>query len=366
MIRAVRFALSLVLVLLAAAGARADLTVALRERAALPEGYIRLAAVADLDGDAESARRVGRLFLGPVPEPGAPKVLARADVLDRLREVGLDTGVTLAGALSVTVSQLAATADNAPAISALPAPELPTPLVPEPAAPTAAPAPARPLDSGEFNPAAAKLVQTAVQRHLLRQIGGEGVEASVECRQADAWPAGTKDLEVMKLVKGALPGWAVLRLAARDASGRKLGEIEAAVETKLTTLTPVLRRPLPLGATITQEDLGVVRQPLVAGSTYLPAKAELLVGKTASRALSAMTPLRVGDLAEPLAVERNKIVVLDSSSGGFHVRGYVKALADARLRETVMVQNPETGKRFMAVAVGPGTVDLPQAERNKK
>jgi flagella basal body P-ring formation protein FlgA len=330
------------------AAALAGVTVEVKAEAAVAADYVRLADIAEIRGDSAAAERLGRIFLGPAPAVSASRSITRDEIRARLRDAGCGEDIALSGAPAGRVTRSAE-----PATPSAP---------PSVAASSSSPASATTAAPASSNPAEA-LVGRAVAEWLARQLGRTPLEGEAKLLSLDRdLPAETASLEAREIVSGRLPGRAEIRLVAKDAQGEPLGYLNAKVDAWASAEVLMLRRPVKQGEPILPEDLTVARARLQPGAAFLPARPEAVAGCQATRAISAMAPLAEGDLEIPLAVRRGEPVSVETNAGCFRVRSVAKALANGRLGEFIVAENPETRKRYAVRVIGPGLVAIPSEE----
>jgi flagella basal body P-ring formation protein FlgA len=133
--------------------------------------------------------------------------------------------------------------------------------------------------------------------------------------------------------------------------------VRAEVSARITL--PVLRRPLPRGALISEQDLDWVTRDIYRDPGMLVRESSAIVGKETRRSLPAGSELRFGDLAAPILVERGQSVVLIAGGDAFEVRMQGKALASGAAGERVLVSNHRSGRRVEGIVNVDGTVRIP-------
>lgn len=116
---------------------------------------------------------------------------------------------------------------------------------------------------------------------------------------------------------------------------------------------PVLTANIERGTTISKSDVTTVRLPAKDVKAVLASSIDDVVGMVAKRTLSAQQPLAKSDLAAPLMVRRNEIVVVTYQNGPIVLSTRARALANATKGETVQLQNPNSKKIIEAVVTGP-------------
>jgi flagellar basal body P-ring formation protein FlgA len=81
---------------------------------------------------------------------------------------------------------------------------------------------------------------------------------------------------------------------------------------------------------------------------------DMLIGKTAKRALIANTPLRGADVMDTPAVRRNEAVTLMFEAGGLRLSVRGRAMADGAVGSVIKVLNPQSNKTLDAMVESPG------------
>ena len=116
------------------------------------------------------------------------------------------------------------------------------------------------------------------------------------------------------------------------------------------------------GETITDADLAVATitpdrmRPGVVQSTAS------LVGREARRVLRAGEPVRSEDVRMPILVVKGSTVTMTFAEPGIVLTGTGRAMADAGLGESVVVQNPVSFRQVSCVVTGAGSVRAADAQ----
>lgn len=320
--------LTLLLLVAIASPARANVTVALRDRAILRgERYIRLDEIAAIKGEDEAARRVARVFVGPAPKQGRETCITRRDIRQRLSEQGLVDIIAFAGAQAVVVRSEEVHTDSGDNNTGKSEAVIPV---------------ARTLSERET----AELIRACVAKHVLTLVPGKDLSAEVTVsRLKGNATTATSILKVSDIESGRLPGRGRVSFSALDAKGRATGTLEAYIDAKVKAPVAVLRRQLSQGEIVTPADVLVQRQTIDAEKAYMPLEKKLIVGQAAAHSLRQGAPLMVGDLTEPLAVRKGQLVRVDTVRGGFRIRAHAKALADGRVGDLIEVENLAAASR---------------------
>lgn len=333
--------LGLSLCLLVVAGtARANVTIDLRPAATLERGqYVRLGEIAHVKGEGEDVSRVRGVFLGPGPQVGNELRISRTEIRRHLVDQGLADRIAFAGAQAVIVraqKKVARTEDA----TAKPA-----------AAPEPTPEVQLDLTEGELS----DLVRTSTAKHVLGMLKRKDASAAVRVLRLQGSAAtSTVTLRVARRESGRLPGRAQLRLQAIDHAGRTVGDVKAYIDVDVSAPVVVLRRNLNTGQVLSPGDVLVRREEIDIEKAYLPTTAAAVVGQAAAKPLRAGALLMAGDLMEPIAVRKGRLVRVDTLSGGFRVRSHARALADGRVGDMIEVENitPASRKKYAVTVTG--------------
>ena len=130
-------------------------------------------------------------------------------------------------------------------------------------------------------------------------------------------------------------------------------DVSAAVE------LPVLRKPLPRGAIISEADLEVTRRRITQRAADLILDKELAVGMELTRPLPAGASLRYGQVDLPELVSRGQTVTLVAGGGGLEVRMQGKAMGSGAQGDRLVVTNLRSGRRVEGVILADGSVRIP-------
>ncbi len=140
-----------------------------------------------------------------------------------------------------------------------------------------------------------------------------------------------------------------------------------------------VRRPIPAGQVLTQDDLIdarmvlVARRPLLRGEKLHGSAFEVverdrrqippdhLTSTEGLEHAELIAPIRSGDILRTSQIRRSavikkgQLVVLTVNRSGIEIRVKVEALEDARVGEQVKLRNPDSGKALAGVAMGLGS-----------
>ncbi len=327
---------------------KADVTVSLRETAGIAGDYVRLEQVAEVDGDETEMKRVAGLYLGPVPPAGEIRKITRAQIRNRLLEVGLARMVRLIGSDAVMISR------RKPGMIRLPAT-------------TCSQSKKRSVrikQNDRTRKLLTHLAGQAVRRYMERSMQRDDLELNitVENLKGEMNPQ-TGNMVMERILSGRLPGRARVMLQSKSEPGEIRAKFTAMVEVRAFAQVLFLRRSLQRGQMLQPEDLMIRKTELKQNIAYMPLDPKALAGRQAARFLRAMSPLKHGDLEIPAAVVKDQLITVKTMAGAFNVTMRVRSLGTARPGELVTVENLDSKKQFMVRVTGFGTACMPQDGR---
>jgi flagellar basal body P-ring formation protein FlgA len=115
----------------------------------------------------------------------------------------------------------------------------------------------------------------------------------------------------------------------------------------------VLARNVARGETLGADDIVWMDAPAFAPRDAIT-DPEVLIGKTAKRALQPNMALRATDVMETPAIRRGEAVTLMFDSGGIRLSVRGRALADGVTGAQIKILNPQSNKTLDAIVEGPG------------
>jgi len=256
--------------------------------------------------------------VAPAPAVGAAAKLTAADVRAGLAELPLDMScITIAGAPSVIVTRAGQM------------------IAPE-----------------DF--------RAAVRRHIVRHTGlpTEDVVCDfVRTPRAFAVACGEVTYLVVPVSNKPYSGYHAFSVRVR-VNGVEAATERVDVNIRLFQPVVVAQRRLGRDNVITEKDLRIERREVTAsvGSSFT--RFADVVGKRATRSVTAGTVVTDVMIASPLAVRRNDYVTLVGRHGAVRVTTKCIVLKDACVGETVDVMNKDSKKVIRARVVGPDLVEL--------
>lgn len=122
------------------------------------------------------------------------------------------------------------------------------------------------------------------------------------------------------------------------------------------TLVPVLRGHVAAGRMITADDIDLRRVRVARLGRKVITEASTVVGKTVRRRLRPGTPIRSGDLREPVAVAKGALVSMVYKTTRLRLTATGKALEAGAIGDTIRVTNSYSRQTIEAVITRPGEV----------
>lgn len=121
---------------------------------------------------------------------------------------------------------------------------------------------------------------------------------------------------------------------------------------------PVLVDAIGLGDVIDEADIEIVELPYGKVPRNAITDPAGLIGMTPKRLLRPGIPLRDGDVAPPVVVKRNTVVVMVFERGGLFLTAKGKALHDGAAGEVIRVENLQSGIVIQGVVQADGHVEV--------
>ena len=309
----------LVLLLITASLAQAPVTVRLKDVAEVKGDTVTVGDVAQVSAAApEVAELIAGVAVTEAPEINASKKLSAGDVRAALGKLPLDMSrITIEGPDQVLVTR-----------------------------------------SGQ--PIAPEDLKRAVHDYVVEQTGLPDEDLILEFVRVPrslAVPVGDVAYSVVPVGNSRLAGYQAFSVGLRIAGVEAVTE-RVSVKIRLFRLVVVLERRVGQDEVINAEDVKLERREVTGtvGSYYLAT--EDVVGKRATRSLSAGTLLTDVMVGQPLAVRRNDYVTLQARKGAVRVRTKGIALGDACVGESVDVMNKDSKKVIRARVVALNVVEL--------
>lgn len=122
------------------------------------------------------------------------------------------------------------------------------------------------------------------------------------------------------------------------------------------TTIPVLRSHVAAGRLIDAEDIDLRRVRVARLGRNVITDASVIVGKSVRRRLRPGTPLRTGDLREPVAVAKGALVAMIYKTERLLLSAVGKALDAGAIGDTIRVTNTRSRQTIEAVVTRPGEV----------
>lgn len=122
---------------------------------------------------------------------------------------------------------------------------------------------------------------------------------------------------------------------------------------------PVLRRALPRGSLINENDLEMTRRRITTRANDLIIDPEMAIGMELIRPLAAGSELRHGQVDHPELVARGQTVTLIAGTDSVEVRMQGKAMGSGAAGDRLTVTNLSSGRRVEGVVLKDGSVRIP-------
>lgn len=123
-------------------------------------------------------------------------------------------------------------------------------------------------------------------------------------------------------------------------------------------------RPIPQGRLIAESDLARAARTVSIFSPEPVAEAGAVIGRVARRALAAGAALEASALAAPPDVSAGDRLKVSVESGLARLVVDAKAATGGRRGDQILVENPQTGKRFKATVDGRGSAVVMMEDSN--
>lgn len=147
-----------------------------------------------------------------------------------------------------------------------------------------------------------------------------------------------------------------IRLGSDD--GRYHTTLPIRGKAEISVMLPVLKHSIARGETVRQDDFSKKNVSSQWLSRDIVLNPEDVIGKVASRTLSAGVPLLFDQLEKPVLVEKKSLVIITFTLPGLIVTGRGMALEEGKINDMIRVQNIESKKIIEAEVVGVQTVTI--------
>ncbi len=294
---------------------RPEITLNLRETAAVSGSEILLGDLAELpgSGDARVAALAG-LSAGPSPMPGETRIVTRTDVSRILEGAGL-AGIDVAGAPQVRISR-----SN------------------------------RLLTEDEVTP--------AVKSHIAALTIWNPEEIEIRgIRNLNGVRVPEGKTTVRFIVKSAPSSFHGLLLPLEvSVDGRPVRTVWIKADVRINASVMQAARTLRFGAVLTGDDIRPARIEITDPRSAYVRSVEAAAGKVLRRTVKAGEPITEDALSEPLVVRSGDTVRLRLEKPNIRLVVLARAEQDGRMGQSIRVRNLEFARVMKALVVGPGEV----------
>ncbi len=204
----------------------------------------------------------------------------------------------------------------------------------------------------------AHIVYEQIRRLLFTELAGKMADLDVtliDLQDPVVVPAGSVELEVH--ARGGEGTLGRRSFALDILVHRRLVrtvEVTADVAAYLELVVPA--RLILSDEVIQAEDLTLSKVKVHNFHHMFAARPDEVAGKSATRPLQAMTPIRLSLLKKPYAVRKGDRVTIEARHGRLAVQATGVTKSPGHLGEMVTVANVDSGKEIVAKIVGPGVV----------
>ncbi len=385
-----KLVIPLLLLVLLAPTARAEVVVIIRREAQSSGRYVRVCDIARVDGDGDAAREVAMTILGPAPARGETHEFSRWDVESRLYEMGVETNITFTGNDVVRVF-----GDGAGSTQhygggyqqeLLPLPQqsgLPTAAVSAPGARSPelrvrqAQGATEPRDSSQsalkrdlLAPEARTRVGLAISSYIAdqyREAKRPDIEIESKVLAADNdIPYSAYEVRVAEAVEARIPGKALMRLVVKDTAQSEPRTVTVSADTQVYGLSLVAARTVMRGEVLDKRDVAVTRVKMESGKMYLPPNPSKAIGLEVQKTFRPGEVILAQDAVMGAAVKRGNMVVVKNEGKGWEILSKGKALGDGGIDDIITVEDSSTRAKFYARITGPNTVAVVLKKDPKK
>ncbi|MCD8351667.1 MAG: flagellar basal body P-ring formation chaperone FlgA [Planctomycetaceae bacterium] len=386
-----KLVIPLLLLILLAPTARAEVVVIIRREAQSSGRYIRVCDIARVDGDGDAAREVAMTILGPAPARGETHEFSRWDVESRLYEMGLETDITFTGNDVVRVFGDGASSPQYYAGS--PQQEL-LPLPRQSGLPAAAAVTAPGARSPELRVRPAQGVnepreqsQSSLRRDLLAPEARTRVGLAISSYIADQYreakrpdieieskvlaadndiPYSAYEVRVAEAVEARIPGKALMRLVVKDTAQSEPRTVTVSADTQVYGLSLVAARTVMKGEVLDKRDVAVTRVKMESGKMYLPPNRAKAIGLEVQKSFRPGEVILAQDAVMGAAVKRGHMVIVKNEGKGWEILSKGKALGEGSIDDIITVEDSSNRTKFYARITGPNTVAVVLKKDPKK
>lgn len=203
-----------------------------------------------------------------------------------------------------------------------------------------------------------------VETIVAEQITAKGAEIKKVKATMDPLPNATLhaadhplkvSLQALQIDKGA-KRWQAQAFIVGNRSTETIRPVSGRYETMITV--PVLKRQLSTTDVIESADLSSRDIPERQLRKDTVTSADMILGKSPIRMISADRPIRATEVAMPSLVKKGQMVEMTYTTNHMHIRDQGEALEDGARGSVIRVKNTKTGKAVTARVEGSGHVEV--------
>lgn len=203
-------------------------------------------------------------------------------------------------------------------------------------------------------------MEQAIARYLESRLDGRvsDVEVSlVDPQDSMTVPDGKLDVRVTGSGSDDVVGRRHFRLSVA-VDGKEVDPVPVTADVSLLAEVVTPTRAIKSDELIEAEDVTMKRVKLTSLRHDFVSDLNEAIGKSASRALPAQSPIRTSALAKPYVVRKGDRVTIEAKRGGLLIQTVGVTKAGAQLGQFVTVTNQDSGKELRGKVVAPGLVQV--------
>jgi flagella basal body P-ring formation protein FlgA len=322
-----------------------EAVVRLYPTAVVTDDEVRLADVAELEGDA--ARLAASWTIATAPRVGGGRVIEQSQVQQMLAQKGANLAQwVFRGASRCNVNRpknrIAATSRPADANAGKGAG-------------------AAEAGGGEVAAPAPNSLEGVLRAYLGKKVAGLGGEAAIKFSPAagKVLALGRPEYEFRIADRGDQPLGLVPLEVTISERGKVVQTVPMLVQVSLKKQVVVAARAINRAQRIGPEDVTLAERTFDRPDAVGASDPALFIGQQAKQPISRGDQLSAKDIEPVPLVQRNDLVTVWVRRGGVSVKGAAKAMGTAGLGQAVTLKNEGSNQTFVAVVTGPRTAEVP-------